>query len=266
MADENEKGEVIEPKSRFNYKKWLLQLAVLAVIGGIILLVYYTNPNFHFNVNKLVDILRHGDTQRLKYFLLSFGPWAAVISAILMIFHMVLAPFPSIVITLTNGYLFGVFWGTLLSWSSSMAGAVLCFYIARWAGRPAVEMFIGNKAINAAERFFKRYGNNSVLIARLVPAVSFDAVSYVAGVTSISLWGFFWASAIGELPATIVYSWLGQDMPTIFKYWFWAFVGIAALIVLVFTVRKALNARKASKLKRDTAAADHVEADPAAVP
>jgi uncharacterized membrane protein YdjX (TVP38/TMEM64 family) len=259
------KNETPEPQHRFNYSKWLRNIAILAVLGGILLLFYYNNADFRFNINYLVDILSHGDMLRLKYYLLSFGPWAAVISFLLMMFHMVLAPFPSVVITLTNGYLFGVFWGTLLSWSSSMAGAVLCFYIARLAGRPAVERFIGNKAINAAENFFKRYGNNSVLIARLIPAVSFDAVSYVAGITSISLWGFFWASAIGELPATIVYSWLGQDMSTTAKFIFWAFVGVAALLVLGFTIKKAFDRRMANKLKKDAKIAEKVGADTTAV-
>jgi uncharacterized membrane protein YdjX (TVP38/TMEM64 family) len=250
-----------EPKPGFKCGKWLRNLAIIAALAGILLLIYDKNADFKSNINTVVDILRHGDLQGLKTYLRSFGPWAAVISFLLMMFHMVLVPFPSVVITLTNGYLFGVFWGTLLSWSGSMAGAVLCFYIARLAGRPAVERFIGNKAINAAENFFKRYGNNSVLIARLIPAISFDAVSYVAGITSISLWGFFWASAIGELPATIVYSWLGQNMSATAKFIFWAFGGVAAMLVLGFTIKKAFDRRMANKLKKDAKIGENVDGD-----
>ena len=124
-----------------------------------------------------------------------------------------------------------------------MLGAVVCFYIARILGRPAVDRFVSKKALNYVDGFFERYGNNSVLIARLLPVVSFDAVSYMAGLTKISLWGFFWASAIGELPATIVYSWLGKNITTIAKLGLWAFCGVAALVALALIVKRMLNVR-----------------------
>ena len=263
MANDKENG-AIEPKAGFNYVKWLRNTAIIAVLAGIFLLFYYKNADFKFNINYIVNILSHGDLERLKWYLRHFGIWAPIISALIMMFQSVIAPLPAFVVTLTNGLMFGAFWGTLLSWGASMAGAVICFYIARWAGRPAAERFVSKRALNYVDGYFKRYGNNSVLIARLLPFISFDAVSYMAGLTSISFWGFFWASAIGELPATIVYSWLGQSMPTIAKFWFWAILGVLTLIVLALTIKKAIDIRMANKLMKDAAAGDGVEADTAA--
>ena len=269
MASEKEKIEITEPeavetKARFDYKKWLRNLAILAVLFGAYFIVYYNNAVFRFNIHQIADILSHLDMQRLKFYLLHFGVWAPVISALIMMFQSVAAPLPAFVVTLTNGLLFGAFWGTLLSWSSSMAGAVLCFYIARWAGRPAAERIVSKRALNYVDRFFKRYGNNAIILTRLMPFVSFDAVSYAAGLTSMSFWSFFWASAIGELPATIVYSVFGQNMPTIIKFWFWAVLGVLALIVLSLTVKKAVDTRIANKLKKETASAGVIKTDPAA--
>ena len=36
------------------------------------------------------------------------------------------------------------------------------------------------------EKFFEKYGKNTILICRLLPFVSFDIVSYAAGLTSLS--------------------------------------------------------------------------------
>ncbi len=188
----------------------------------------------------------------LKQSLPTWGAWAPVISAFIMIFQSIAAPLPAFIVTVTNGWLFGAFRGTLLSWSSAMAGAVLCFYIGRGFGRPAVERFVSKKALNYVDSFFQRYGNNSVLIARLLPVVSFDAVSYAAGLTPISFWGFFIATGIGQLPATIVYSWLGQNISTTAKIGLWAVAGVAALLVLGFTIKKAMDNRLAGKLKTET--------------
>jgi uncharacterized membrane protein YdjX (TVP38/TMEM64 family) len=191
----------------------------------------------------IVKVLSHGDLASLKDYLLAWGAWAPVVSALIMIMQSVIAPLPAFIVTVTNGWLFGAFWGTLLSWSSAMAGAVLCFYIARGFGRPAAEKFVSKKAMKFVDSFFERYGTNSVLIARLIPVVSFDAVSYAAGLTPISFWGFFLATGIGQLPATIVYSWLGQNLSLGAKIGLWAVGGVAALLVLGLTVKKAMERR-----------------------
>ncbi len=99
------------------------------------------------------------------------------------------------------------------AWVSRIAIAVVvvaaCFWIARSLGREAVEKLCSKTGLAAIERFFERHGGQSVLIARLLPFVSFDFVSYFAGLTSMSFKGFMIATGIGQLPATIVYSYVG---------------------------------------------------------
>ncbi len=246
---ENKQIDPSKPKPRARLFTLLRNILIIAFLVGLFILFYFVSPDFNYGVRYVIDILSHGDLERLKWYLRSFGIWAPIISASIMVFQSVLAPLPAFVVTLTNGLLFGAFWGTMLSWSSSMLGAVICFYIARVLGRPAVERFVSPKALNFVDHFFERYGNNSVLIARLLPVVSFDAVSYVAGLTKISFWGFFWASAIGELPATIVYSWLGQSMTSVAKLGLWAFCGVAALIALALIIKRMIDTRIKKKIE-----------------
>ena len=99
------------------------------------------------------------------------------------------------------------------AWVSRIAIAVVvvaaCFWIARSLGREAVEKLCSKTGLATIERFFERHGDQSVLIARLLPFVSFDFVSYFAGLTSMPFKGFMVATGIGQLPATIVYSYVG---------------------------------------------------------
>ena len=46
-------------------------------------------------------------------------------------------------------------------------------------------------------------------MCRLLPFVSFDAVSYFAGLTPMAFLPFFIATGVGQTPATIVYSCVG---------------------------------------------------------
>ena len=149
----------------------------------------------------------------LRGFILGFGAWAPAVSFALMILQAVVAPLPAIVLTLANGFLFGWAWGALLSWSSAVAGAALCFWMGRALGRPAVERLLGDAAaLERTDRFFARHGRWAVLLARLLPFVPFDPVSYAAGLTAIGFWPFLLATGVGQLPATLVYSRLGQGL------------------------------------------------------
>lgn len=232
-----------EHKVRPNHLWWNLIIAF--AVSGALFLAYTSWPAFHSGVQHVLGIFSRADIEQLRQYLLSFGIWAPIVSALLMIMQAILFPLPAFIVTITNGLLFGAFWGALLSWSSAMVAAALCWAIGQTLGRPAVERLVSKKALNFADRFFKRYGNSSVLIARLIPVISFDVVSYAAGLTTISFLGFMVATGIGQLPATIVYSILGQNLTRAANYGLFVFGSLVALLVLGFTLKKALEKREA---------------------
>lgn len=210
-----------------------LALAGLAVAAG----AYRWSPAVARTVDPAIRALTAPDggdaVQAFRSWALGFGAWAPLASAALMVLQAVVAPLPAFVITLANGLVFGWAWGALLSWASAMAGAALCFGLGRALGRPAVERLLGGAgALERADRFFARHGRGAILLARLVPFVPFDAVSYGAGLTSTRLGPFLVATGIGQLPATLAYSWLGERVAGAARVVLWAFsLGLAALVL-----------------------------------
>ena len=93
-----------------------------------------------------------------------------------------------------------------------MVGAAVCFFIARILGRDAVTHFMTGSALKTIDKFFDKFGTHAILICRLLPFMSFDYVSYAAGLTSMGFWQFFIATGIGQMPATIVYSYVGGTL------------------------------------------------------
>lgn len=180
---------------------------VLGLIG-----IYFFVAPVRNTIKKVIFIFSMLDVNTIKGYILSFGIWAPIISFLLMVFQSVAAPLPAFLITFANAGLFGWVKGVILSWISSMAGAILCFYIARIYGRNTVEKLTSKFALEEIDGFFDKYSNYAILIARLLPFISFDIVSYAAGLTSMSLWSFFWATGIGQLPATIIYSYAGEKL------------------------------------------------------
>jgi uncharacterized membrane protein YdjX (TVP38/TMEM64 family) len=208
-------------------------------IGAVVLAVvaYLWIPGVGLGVDAGVRVLSAPDARRagdaLRSYVLGFGSWAPLVSAALMVLQAVVAPLPAFAITFANGLLFGWAWGALLSWSSAMVGAALCFWIARALGRPAVEGLMGGAAaLEGADRFFVRHGRRAILLARLLPFVPFDAVSYGAGLTSTGFWPFLAATGLGQLPATLLYSYLGESASGSARVLFWLFSGVAAILVV----------------------------------
>ena len=224
------------------YWKWY-------VIGAaaVLVAVYFAVPTVRTYVDHAAAVLGSADVGAVVDFIRSYGAYAAVISFLLMVFSSVVAPLPAFLITFANAAIFGWWQGAILSWSSAMAGAALCFFIARALGRDAVEKYAGKGALASVEGYFQKYGRNTILVCRLLPFVSFDAVSYFAGLTSIGFWSFFLATGVGQLPATIVYSYVGGMLTGGVKYFVTALLCIFALSILCVIAKGLYNDRQAKK-------------------
>jgi len=186
-----------------------LKIFIMAAIP-LALIAVFIFPEEREWIIKTGKLLASFNTEPVKAYIRSFGPWAAGISFLLMVFQSIAAPLPAFIITFSNAAIFGWVWGAVLSWTSAMAGAALCYGIARLYGRDAVTKLTGKTALKAVDGFFERFGGNAIIIARLLPFVPFDPVSYAAGLTSISFRSFFIATGLGQLPATIIYSYAGD--------------------------------------------------------
>ena len=215
-------------------KTTLVKIAVLAGVG----IVCAALPPVREACQQALAVFQNVDVADVKTYLLSFGMWAPVVSFLLMIFQSVVAPLPAFLITFANAGLFGWIPGAILSWSSAMAGAALCFFIAKYFGREVVEKLTSKAALNSVDGFFNRYGKYAILIARLLPFISFDIVSYAAGLTSMKFWPFFWATGLGQLPATLIYSYVGGMLTGDAKAFVTGLLILFSLTVIVFMVKK----------------------------
>lgn len=201
-----------EKLSRLRTAKWL-RPALTAVLFLLLALVYLVYEPFRGETNRAVGVLASGDIEVVRDYILSYGAWAPVISAALMVLQALLAFLPSFVLAFANGLAFGAFWGGMLSLSSATLAAAISFGIAHALGRAPMEAMLGKRSLGAADVWFVRYGVYAVLVARLVPVVSFDVISYAAGLTRMSFPRFLLATIAGMAPATFVYSFLGERAP-----------------------------------------------------
>jgi uncharacterized membrane protein YdjX (TVP38/TMEM64 family) len=141
----------------------------------------------------------------------AWGAWAPVASIALMILHS-FVPFPAELIAIANGMLLGPVWGTLVTWIGAMLGAALAFGLARRYGRPLVDRLVARKAWSGAEALRACCDARTLLLARLVPVISFNLINYAAGVLEVGWWRFLWTTGLGILPITVASVALGGQL------------------------------------------------------
>jgi uncharacterized membrane protein YdjX (TVP38/TMEM64 family) len=203
---------------------------------------YQWVPAVQYFVDRTVSLLAMGDFSALKMFILSFGWWAPVVSAGLMIFQTLAAPLPAFVLAIANAMAFGVFYGFLLSVGSALAAAYLAFYLSRWLGRPFVARWVRGKPVDS---LIERYGAWGIFLLRLFPVVSFDFVSFAAGLTVIRPLPFGLATLLGMMPAALAFSMLGESIESANR---WTFIGGVFLFVILIIF--SLIMRRTGVMKR----------------
>jgi uncharacterized membrane protein YdjX (TVP38/TMEM64 family) len=101
--------------------------------------------------------------------------------------------------------------GSLLTvWTGATLGASLAFLVSRHLARRRVEAWVKtNPKFNAIDEAVAKEGWKIVALTRLSPVFPFNFQNYAYGLTSVSFWQYAVASALGMIPGTFLYVYLG---------------------------------------------------------
>lgn len=166
---------------------------------------------------------------------------------LLMAIESACIPLPSEIIMPFSGYL--VYTGRFDLHAASFAGALGCavgsavaYWVGIWGGRPFLERYgryllIRRKDLDAADRFFERWGMWAVFIARLLPIIR-TFISLPAGISRMSFFPFLVLSFVGSVPwcylLTYVGKVLGENWQSIRSYFHGADVVVGIALVAGF--------------------------------
>lgn len=118
------------------------------------------------------------------------------------------------ILTLTGGFLFGSFLGTLIVIVPATLGAMLAFLFARYLLRDWVERKFGDR-LAAIQEGFSRNAFSYLLTLRLIPLFPFFLVNLVSGLTRISPGTYLIATALGIIPGSFVFANAGRQLGSI---------------------------------------------------
>lgn len=185
--------------------KKLYALLVL-FIGPVLLVLLAGSTEFgrrlwEMDVNQIVDFYR------------SLGLWAVFISLGLNIIQTFIVFMPSVFLSGANAIVFGLFWGTLISWLGEVIGAALAFILYRYFGRSTMEELEQSREyLQKIDELSSRRGFGIVLLLRILPAMPSGLINLLAAVSKISFASFMLATALGKLPSLVLETLIGHDL------------------------------------------------------
>jgi len=143
---------------------------------------------------------------------LAQGFWGPLIYILLYTFRPLIL-FPSTVLTLAGGFVFGPYLGVLYTIIASNFSSTVAFFVGRYFGK---DMLKDDGSEGLIQRYARRMRSNSfetVMIMRFI-FLPYDAVSYLAGFLRIKYWPFILATALGSIPGTIAFVGFGASIET----------------------------------------------------
>ena len=144
------------------------------------------------------------------------GAWGPAGIIALIATAIVVSPVPSAPVAIAAGMVYGTAGGAVIVVAGAELGAIAAFLIARWLGYEVVRQWSGaDRAMSYLSQDRSQVWLMAVVfVSRLLPFISFDAVSYAAGLTPLAFWRFALATVVGVTPVSVLLTYAGKELST----------------------------------------------------
>jgi uncharacterized membrane protein YdjX (TVP38/TMEM64 family) len=214
-------------------------------VGGLIG-CYFLLPDVQQFFDEAWSVLTSDDEPRIKKWVASFGWFGPIVVILTMIVQMFLLVIPTIALMVVAILAYGPVWGSLLVLVAVFAASSVGYFIGRYFGQTLIPKLLGNKTEEKIENFIEAYGFWAVIITRLNPFLSNDAISFVGGMLKMGYWKFIGATLIGILPLTIFIAILGKSTETLKSGLLWG----SGVSLVLFGLYVWWDKQKKTKAKR----------------
>lgn len=180
---------------------------------------------------------------KVQNFILAYGyfSWLAYVGLLLVT---IMSPLPDTPVVLAGGFIFGPYIAIPLTIIGQILGATVDFYLARRLGRNYVTKKFPN-ATETLNKYSHRLGWQTIFLMRLTPTLSFDILSYAAGLSIIRYKPYILATLCGMIPLISISALLGYSAGLHSKIFPVVIIGIGAIVITcIFFVFKKFHQNK----------------------
>jgi uncharacterized membrane protein YdjX (TVP38/TMEM64 family) len=210
----------------------------LLLLGSLVVL-YFASPSVQQTVNEGFRLAKAGDEAALAKWFEQFGIWGPIAIILFMVLQMFLIIFPSWLpmVVATIGY--GPVWGVVISIVAVTVASGIGYWIGRAFGTQVRERFISQEKEEEIAKALEEYGFGTVVLFRLSPFLSTDAISIIAGLLGMRFVPYLLATLAGITPLAIGIAYFTRDLDQLKTGLYWlGGVGILLYGLYIWLDRK----------------------------
>ncbi|WP_045687080.1 TVP38/TMEM64 family protein [Hymenobacter sp. AT01-02] len=193
--------------ARTNHLPLYISLALLATM----LACWFLWPAFQTTLREGFTVLRSGEQPRIAAWMHQFGYWGPVVLVLGMVVQMFLFVINVVLLILVAILAYGPWWGSLLALGGVVVASSVGYALGWALGESFVARLLGRKTERHVVDIVHDYGVWAIIIARLSPALSDDAISFVAGLARMGYLKFITATVVGVVPLIALLAYLGEE-------------------------------------------------------
>lgn len=198
-------------------RKLLIRGAILALLVALIFIFSRYGPQPFGVLGPLWeewDDLEefYSKREKMRRFLVSFGPYSSAVFVMLQAIQVVAAPIPGELTGVVGGYAYGKSFGFLLSTLGLTLGSWVAFELASILGRPFVEKFVKQEILEKFNFLTTNTGATICFLLFILPGFPKDYLCYLLGLSWMKLGAFLIVSTVGRLPGTYLLSLQGASI------------------------------------------------------
>lgn len=216
-------------------------VSALKVGVGVVVVLLVAGAYWALSEYGLMSVLT--DEERLRDEVAGLGSWGIAAVIALMTLAIVMSPVPSGPIAMVAGAVYGPVLGAIYSIIGAVLGATIAFGLARCLGYDFVCRWLKGRLKYLTQKRSQNRLMGIVFVSRLIPFISFDAISYAAGLTPLSFWRFVVATFAGVIPVTFLLTFFGERLIMAESRWASAAVALIAGITVLPIILKLLRSR-----------------------
>lgn len=189
---------------KYNRKK-ALTVFILILVSAFFIFIFYKGMGPYLKIFHR--------PRQIKQWIMSFGKLSFLAYVILQIVQVIVCIVPGEFIQAAGGYIFGTFWGTILSLVGILIGSIITFFIARTFGERLLSKILPQRHFSRIELLINKPKNNIILfVLYLIPGVPKDVLGYVSGITPIKIREFAIICTVARIPGVLFSTFFGANL------------------------------------------------------
>jgi uncharacterized membrane protein YdjX (TVP38/TMEM64 family) len=173
----------------YQMKKWYTICLYLVLIG----IVYIFK-------DEILHWMQYGDAPVLLIFAAALG-------------FVIVPVIPYKIVIGMLGFMYGPLIGALISWTAASVASVIVFGLTRYLFQKQGRAYLSKyKKLGKLQAAIEKNPFLTILLARLIPVIPQAVVNVIPAITSISVITFAVASALGKIPAMLLFAFIGSNL------------------------------------------------------